>query len=113
MNQVDELKTGVGDGPIGAEAEHSKVMFQPEQQAKVQELIDEAYRKAYVKASKGRSSSEEVERLKGEVERLKEDKKMAVLLKSIARHSVVDAEEVAELVDLSVGHGEGRGWGHG
>ncbi|MDO8426214.1 MAG: hypothetical protein Q7T24_01715 [Deltaproteobacteria bacterium] len=97
--QVDELKTVErGDGLKNGEAEPSKVFFMPEQQAKVQELIDEAYRKAYAKAQKTRSSSEEVERLKSEMERLKSDKKMAHLLRSISKHSVVDAEEVADLV---------------
>ncbi|MBI5492012.1 MAG: hypothetical protein HY893_03670 [Deltaproteobacteria bacterium] len=96
--QVDELKSVErGDGPKNGEAE-LKVSFLPEQQAKVQELIDEAYRKAYAKAQKTRGSSEEVERLKTEMERLKSDKKMAQLLRSISRHSVVDADEVAELM---------------
>lgn len=94
MNQVDEHKTA-GDGQGG---EFSKVAFFPEQQAKVQELIDEAYRKAYAKASKSRGSSEEVDRLKTEVERLKHERKSAALLRSISRHNVVDAEEVAELL---------------
>lgn len=101
--QVDELKTVSGDSNAGDEG---RVSFQPEQQAKVQALIDEAYRKAYAKASK-RPSSEEVERLKTEVERLKEDKKSAVLLRSISRHGVVDAEEVAELLKRRVRLDEG------
>lgn len=92
---VDELKTAEGDGTNG---EARKVTFLPEQQARVQELIDEAYRKAYSKAQKTKGSSEEVEKLKGEVERLKEERKVSALLKAISRHNVVDAEEVAELV---------------
>ncbi|MBE7415999.1 MAG: hypothetical protein HS130_12595 [Deltaproteobacteria bacterium] len=94
---VDELKTVEGDGHSGSE-EARKVMFLPEQQAKVQELIDEAYRKAYAKAHKGKGGSEEVERLKGEVERLRDERKSAALLRAISRHNVVDAEEVSELV---------------
>ncbi|MBW7957854.1 MAG: hypothetical protein H3C68_08190 [Deltaproteobacteria bacterium] len=94
---VDELKTVGGDGRDGSE-EARKVMFLPEQQAKVQELIDEAYRKAYSKAQKGKGGSEEVERLKGEVERLQDERKSAALLRAISRHNVVDAEEVVELV---------------
>src|SRR3989304_8218519 len=81
MPQVDELKTDVtGDGlQNGSGAEHSKVLFNPEQQAKVQELIDEAYRKAYAKAQRSRPASEETETLRGEVKRLRDDKKMAGL----------------------------------
>jgi hypothetical protein len=94
---VDELKTVEGDGLSGSE-DAKKVMFLPEQQAKVQELIDEAYRKAYAKAQKGKGGSEELERLKGEVERLRDERKSAALLRAISRHNVVDAEEVAELV---------------
>lgn len=94
---VDELKTAEGDGRIGSE-DARKVMFLPEQQAKVQELIDEAYRKAYAKAQKGKGGHEEVERLKGEVEKLRDERKAAALLRAISRHNVVDAEEVAELV---------------
>lgn len=101
--QVDELKAVSTDSNVGDEG---RISFQPEQQARVQELIDEAYRKAYAKASK-RSSSEEVERLKTEVERLKEEKKTAVLLRSISRHGVVDAEEVAELLKRRVRLDEG------
>lgn len=99
MQQVDELKTvESGDGPKnGFESESSKVMFLPEQQAKVQELIDEAYKKAYAKAQR-RNPSEEVEKLKGEVEKLKHERKTAALLRAVSKHSVVDAEEVVELL---------------
>lgn len=100
MPKVDELKTvEKGDGlNTGFEVENSKVLFHPEQQAKVQELIDEAYKKAYAKAMKARTSSDEVEKLKGEVESLKHEKKTAALLRAISRHNVVDAGEVAELI---------------
>ncbi len=93
---VDELKTAEGDGINGEGAR--KVTFLPEQQARVQELIDEAYRKAYSKAQKTKGGSEEVEKLRGEVDRLKEERKLSSLLRAISRHNVVDAEEVAELV---------------
>ncbi len=97
MQQVDELKTAAaGDGPLNADG--GKVMFQPEQQARVQELIDDAYKKAYAKAMRGRNSGEEVERLKTEVERLKDERKSAALLRALSRHNVVDAEEVTELL---------------
>lgn len=89
---VDELKTG-NDGIM----EEGKVSFLPEQQARVQELIDEAYRKAYTKAQRA-SSGADVDKLKAEVERLREDRKAASLLRAISRHSVVDAEEVTELL---------------
>lgn len=94
---VDELKTAEGDSQ-GKGEESRRVSFLPEQQARVQELIDEAYRKAYAKAQRSRGSGDEVERLKGEVERLREETKTSALLKAISRHNVVDAEEVADLV---------------
>ena len=98
MHQVDEHKTAASDGFInGDKAEQSKVSFMPEQQERVQELIDEAYRKAYSKAQRSRGT-EEMERLKTEIGKLKEDKKMAAILRSVSRHSVVDAEDVAELM---------------
>jgi len=90
---VDELKTG-SDGL----REEGKVSFLPEQQARVQELIDEAYRKAYTKAQRAGGSGADVDKLKAEVERLREDRKAASLLRAISRHSVVDAEEVTELL---------------
>jgi hypothetical protein len=100
MQQVDELKTGIsGDGPDnGGGAEPSRVSFSPEQQAKIQSLIDDAYRKAYAKAQRGASAPEEMERLRSEVEALMQEKKAAALLRAISRHNVVDAEEVAELL---------------
>lgn len=99
MTQVDERKTVLGDGPDnGGESGASKVTFLPEQQARVQELIDEAYRKAFARAQKARGSSEETERLKTEVEKLKVEKKTAALLRAISRHNVVDADEVSELL---------------
>jgi hypothetical protein len=90
---VDELKTGNAD----AIRDDAKVSFLPEQQARVQELIDEAYRKAYTKAQRAMSGAD-VDKLKAEVERLREDRKAASLLRAISRHSVVDAEEVTELL---------------
>ncbi|MDP2689920.1 MAG: hypothetical protein Q8P48_07385 [Deltaproteobacteria bacterium] len=98
MHQVDELKTAAGDGHAnGNQTEPSKVMFVPEQQARVQELIDEAYRKAYAKAQRSRGG-EEVERLKAEVGKLREERKTAAILRAVSKHSVVDAEEVADLM---------------
>ncbi|MBI5971420.1 MAG: hypothetical protein HY884_09740 [Deltaproteobacteria bacterium] len=97
MSQVDELKTGVaGDGPLNADV--GKVVFQPEQQTRVQELIDDAYKKAYGKAMRSKGAGEEVERLKVEVERLKDERKSAAILRALSRHNVVDAEEVTELL---------------
>ncbi|MBI5827120.1 MAG: hypothetical protein HZB22_05290 [Deltaproteobacteria bacterium] len=101
MTQVDELKTAENSDGLGAgyAAQPQKVVFTPEQQEKVQALIDEAYKRAFSKAQKYRSSSEDVERLKTEVDKLRQDKKMAYLLRSISRHNVVDAEEVADLLN--------------
>lgn len=90
---VDELKTG----NVDERREDAKVSFLPEQQARVQELIDEAYRKAYAKAQRAMSGAD-VDKLKAEVERLREERKSASLLRAISRHSVVDAEEVTELL---------------
>lgn len=94
--QVDELKTDLSD-PNALYGGQQKVSFSSEQQEKVQSLIDEAYKRAFTKAQRSRPS-EEIDRLKTEVDRLKQDKKMATLLRSISRHNVVDAEEVAELL---------------
>ena len=92
---VDELKTGNLEGQARDE---SRVSFLPEQQARVQELIDEAYRKAYTKAQRSGAAGPDVDKLKAEVEKLREDRKSASLLRAISRHSVVDAEEVTELL---------------
>ena len=53
----------------------------------MQELIDDAYRKAYSKANKNTGRAGEMERLEAEVVRLKEDKQRAVLYKSISKYS--------------------------
>lgn len=99
MPQVDELKTEQGDGfKNGADEHGARVAFNPEQQVKVQHLIDEAYKKAFSKAQRTVGSTEETDRLKSEIEELKEEKKMAAVLRAVSRHNVVDAEEVAELV---------------
>lgn len=100
MQQTDERRVAeAGDGlSNGYNTDASRVTFLPEQQTKVQELIDEAYRKAYSKAMKTRGASDEVERLRTEVDRLKQDKKTALLLRAAARHNVVDPEEVADLL---------------
>ncbi len=65
-------------------------------------MIDEAYRKAYAKAQRSAGGGPEVDKLKAEVERLKEERKAASLLRAISRHSVVDADEVAELLKARV-----------
>ncbi len=96
MVQVDEQKTVIaGDGH---ETGEQRVSFTPDQQARVQELIDSAYKRAYSKATGPAVRSEEVERLRDEVERFKEYKKSAMILGAISRHNVVDVKEVAELI---------------
>lgn len=106
MQMVDELKTAVaGEGNKNAGGEAGKVAFLPEQQARVQELIDETYRKAFAKAQK-KPSSDEVERLKSEVVSLREDKKSAEVYKAISRFNVVNADDVAKLIGGSVRLGE-------
>ena len=93
---VDEHKTGTkGDG---LKTESSKVEFTLEQQARVQELIDETYKRAYAKAGRNMVSEGEVESIRGELGRLREDRKAAAILRAVSRHNVVDATEVTELV---------------
>ncbi|MBI5562749.1 MAG: hypothetical protein HY894_07875 [Deltaproteobacteria bacterium] len=95
--QVDEPKTdGHGDAARGGES--SKITFTPEQQAKVQEIVDDAVRRTHVKAAKTKAPTEEVERLKGEVDRLRDEGRRRVILEAVARHNVVDPADVAELL---------------
>ncbi len=94
--QVDELKTGGNNG--FKEADGAKVAFMPEQQTKVDELINDAYKRAYAKALKSRPVSEEVESLKSENEALRNERKMASIYRVVSRFNVVDAEEIAKLV---------------
>ncbi len=97
--QVDELKTEGSDGVKEADgARAAKVAFMPEQQARVQELIDEAYKRAYAKALKSRPASDEVERLKSENDALRNERKTAAIYRAVSRFNVVDADEVAKLV---------------
>ncbi|MBI5236008.1 MAG: hypothetical protein HY886_07155 [Deltaproteobacteria bacterium] len=97
---ADELRTNeAGTGrKSNADADASKVVFTPEQQGKVQELIDDAFTRAYAKALRTRGHSDDADRLKKEVDALKHEKKSAALLRSLSRHNVVDAEEVCELL---------------
>ena len=87
-------------------ADAGKIIFSREQQAKVQELIDEAYRKAYVKANEaakkdggaGKDTSlvdEQLKALSSQVQTLRDEKKNNALLRTIGRHNVIDSEEVA------------------
>jgi hypothetical protein len=99
MQTVDELKTEVNGGDAGAES--SKGGFSPEQQARVQTLIDDAYRKAYSKAART-GLGEELVGLKKELASLKEDKLSSAVLRSVAKRNVVDAQEVTELIGRHV-----------
>lgn len=103
MTEVDELKTAAAEG---REEGSSKMEFSPEQQARVQELIDGAYRRAYSKATATTGESEEMVRLKGEVERLHVESKNAALIRAVSRFNVVDPEEVMELISSKVSVGE-------
>lgn len=98
MANVDERKTDMKDDGLKADS----VAFTPPQQSRVQELIDDAYKKAFQKASRVPSGAPELDELRKEVERLKGDKLMASVLRAVARHNVVDAEEVAELISRRV-----------
>lgn len=108
MNQVDEPKTALkGDGLKNGETDaSSKVTFLPEQQVRVQEIINETFRKAYAKGAQSRMPGEEIERLKTEVEGLREERKNAALYREISRFNVVNAEDVARLLSSSVRIGE-------
>ncbi|HHL39618.1 MAG TPA: hypothetical protein ENJ37_03860 [Deltaproteobacteria bacterium] len=110
MTQVDEPKTAHrGGGPEegGASREHGRVEFSPEQQHKVQELIDEAYRRAFAKARSAKTTSEEVAEMKKEIERLRREKRRAAVMSAVSRRDVVDADEVASLIAPHVSEGPG------
>ncbi len=83
----------------GSEGSTGKVAFTPEQQRRVQELIDESYRKAFQKAQRSRGAREDVEGLRREIEGLKEEKKRLALLKAVSRYNVVDGEEIVKLLE--------------
>ncbi len=83
----------------GSEGNAGKVAFTPEQQRRVQELIDESYRKAFAKAQRNRGASEDVDGLRREIEGLKEEKKRLALLKAVSRYNVVDGEEIVKLLE--------------
>ena len=93
LNGVSGVKTG--DGP---ESTEERVAFSPDQQARVQELIDSAYKRAYSKATGSGVRSDEVKRLEGEIDKFKEYKKNSMIVSAISRHNVVDVSEVAELI---------------
>ncbi|MCK4846093.1 MAG: hypothetical protein KAS88_00365 [Deltaproteobacteria bacterium] len=97
-----------GDGQT---VDSSRVAFTPEQQVKVQELIDESYKRAYQKARKGTVSSADVELMQHEIGGLREERKRAAILGSVSRHNVVDSMEVAELIRGSVVEGDGGALG--
>lgn len=79
-------KKAVSDGGGNTE----KVAFTPEQQGKVQELIDDAYRKAFAKAAKSGGDTGEADKLKAELDEMK--KSMA---QKAAQEGVqVDIEEM-------------------
>lgn len=104
MHQVDELKT-VDKGESlknGNQTNAQKVEFSPEHQAKVQELINDAFTRAYSKASREMTAPDEVGRLKSEVQVLKQERKTTELFKSIMKFNVVNAEDVAKLLGDSV-----------
>jgi len=97
-NGMQEKGEGFGGGN-GAENAGGRVVFNSEQQAKVQELIDDSYRKAFAKARQTRSSGEDVDGLRREIEGLKEEKKKLALLKSVSKYNVVDGEEIVKLLE--------------
>ena len=125
----DSLKNGAGAGNADGQGGNAgtgnsdkggsdgggnpdKVVFSPEQQSRVQKLIDEAYAKAYAKAIKTSVAKEEktedkkdttlpdakLKTLESQVSALREEKKGNTLLKAIVRHNVIDAEEISALL---------------
>lgn len=120
LNNGDQNKTGnddqqknVGGDDKGNGDSKGKVEFSPEQQTKVQEIIDETFRKAYAKAAAEKKGGKdeadkdtkkdtslgeaELKAMKAQVEMLRGEKKTAELLKAISKHNVLDSAEVAEL----------------
>ncbi len=79
------------------ETNEERVEFTPQQQERIQHLIDDAYRRAFQKAAK-QAAPEEVEQLRGELEHLREEKKKADILRTVSRFNVVDPDEVVELI---------------
>ena len=84
-----------------------RVAFTPDQQARVQELIDSAYKRAYSKAAGTGVRSDEVKRLESEIGKFKEYKKNSMIVSAISRHNVVDVSEVAELIAPRLAFDEG------
>ncbi len=83
------------------ETREERVEFTPQQQEKIQHLIDDAYRRAFQKASK-MAVPEELEQLKSELAHLREEKKKADILRTVSRFNVVDPDEVVELISRDV-----------
>lgn len=72
----EPIKDGqtVDGGQDNTAGDKDKITFTPGQQSKIQELIDETYRKAFAKANAAKGGdSEEVVKLKTELDRLKVD----------------------------------------
>ena len=97
-SEIKTPETGESHGNA-AENASGRVIFNSEQQVKVQELIDDSYRKAFAKAQRTRSSGEDVEGLRREIEGLKEEKKKLALLKAVSKYNVVDGEEIVKLLE--------------
>ena len=109
MNELNGVKAGTtGDGP---ESTEERVAFTSEQQARVQELIDSAYKRAYSKATGSSTRSDEVKRLENEIDKFKEYKKNSMIVGAISRHNVVDVAEVAELIAPRLSFDESGGLG--
>ncbi len=107
MENVDELKTA--EMATGHQATEEKVVFTSEQQSRVQDLIDSAYKRAYAKAAGQSSNGAEIDNLRHEIDSLKEYKKNSALIGAISRHNVVDATEVVELMKSNVAMDESGG----
>jgi hypothetical protein len=120
-----QTNTGNGDkGNSDGGGNTGKVTFTPEQQTKIQQLIDEASGRAYAKALKDSEARRtkapedtngdkdtslkdaEMERLRKQVDAMRAVSSRNALLTAISKHNVIDASEIAALTERYVRHND-------
>lgn len=94
-----------------------KIEFTSDQQVRIDALISDAYKRAYAKASANNEPlkplagkpekdaslmTAELERVRGQVESLRGERKTNALLKSITRYNVIDVDEIVSLTGGNV-----------
>lgn len=94
MDTDTDTDTDKGTGTGGDDSDKSEKLFTPEQQTKVQSLIDDAYKRAYSKALRSNGTDEEVLKLTKEVSDLKEQQASKV------KDGEVSSEVKAEIEGL-------------